>query len=1174
MLDFPKKASLAFLNLLYLSFFFIFPFALFSQNKSTFVFSDTLHFHQDTLFLKKQNLVPFSEKVKINQIFITENQYKINYQKGYIVLKKRTLEDSICTITYRIFGTEIENELALRTLIIKKDTQQGIKYTTKEVLKGWDDFLASEEGKLRKSGSISRGITVGNNQSLALNSGMRLEVEGDLGDGLKIVGSLTDENIPIQPDGTTQQISDFDKIFIQLKKDAFSVTMGDYEVTKKGSRFADIYRNVTGMKVGYDKKNLHLSASGAMAKGKFFTNSFNGKDGVSGPYRLTGRTGEQFFTILAGSEKVYLNGKLLVRGETNDYVMDYNTAQLTFTSRIVMTNVSRLVVDFEYMERYYNRSLFYSNADYSLLKNKLSLKFSYGRDADNPNNPFDNPAAYQAAKQQLSEAGEVSSAYTSGVSLAPYVAAEVRYEKRDTLVNSVAYVYYKYSRDSLYGNYKIYFSFVGAGKGNYKRDVSGINQNVYYWVAPDVNFSKLGDYDTVRVWALPKLQQVGDLQMQYQLGKNAFFYTETALSQFDKNRLSVAKDATSVGLANVAGIKLENVKLRDSTFFSAEISHSFVQSYYNNLDRVYKAEYGRVWNFNDLTTRSDEQIASAKMQLNFKNKIKLQTENGFRFTGEGKWAFRQVYNISSSYSKYLQGNFTYTNLHAEEKNIARNGTWQRQEGDIFYRKKKWQPGIEIWIENKKERLKDTLSMGSFNFIDLKPYLRTKGDEHFIMDFSLNYRYDKEYFAQKYREKSRAFTHYYKIIYAPNNKFNLQNITSYRILNVIDTAFLRTELSANRTFNENLQLEYKTKMVGDSRARLFSINSVYDIAAQQIAKRDVRFIQVNNGQGEYEWIDNNNDQIQDFNEFILSNNPLSANFIRVLVPTQQLFPTTKPSLKANIQWDLRAVIAESKKPLMEVLRNFRSNTLIDVSQNKQRANTLSTYLISLKIPERDTNFIDAKFSLRQEWIFFQNHPTATFKISYQNTQFKNFYSTGNELRTVRYWNFYQRYTVDNNKSAEFELNFGKKATLSEPYPTRNYNIHYFDLNPRGKWQVNRKIGAEIGYQFKLKRNFNDSLIQNTQIVMHKLSLSGRIGFKDRNYLSPKIEWVQIVQKGEAPFAADYELKEGLKTGTNFIWNVDFAYFILKDIELSVGYNGRASEKNPIIHTGRMQVRAFF
>ena len=1153
---------------------FLSPIFLFSQNKSAFQFSDTLKIQKDTLFLKKQNLIPFSEKIKINAKELKENEYKINYQKGYILLNNKQLTDTTCIVLYRIFAKEIENEIALRTLTLKKDSGKTPQYVTKEVLKDWDDYMASEEGKLRKSGSISRGITVGNNQSLALNSGMRLEVEGDLGDGLKIVGSLTDENIPIQPDGTTQQISDFDKIFIQIRKDAFAVTMGDYEVTKKGSRFADIYRNVTGLRATYDKKNLHLSASGAMAKGKFHTNSFNGKDGVSGPYRLTGRTGEQFFTVLAGSEKVYLNGKLLVRGETNDYVMDYNTAQLTFTSRIVVTNVSRIVVDFEYTERYYNRTLLYTNADYTLLKNKLSLKFSFGRDADNPNNPFDNASAYQLVKQQLSESGEVGAAYTSGVTLAPYAASEVRYEKRDTTVNSVSYSYYKYSRDSLYANYKIFFSFVGAGQGNYKRDVSGINQNVYYWVAPDANFSKSGDYDTIRVWALPKLQQVGDLQTQYQINKNTHFYTETAVSQFDKNRLSSAFDSTSLGLANIVGIKTENIKLRDSLFFSAEASHSYIQAYYNNLDRVYKAEYGRVWNFNDLGTRTNEHIASAKMQLNFKNKVKLQTENGFRFTGAGRWAFRQVYNVNSSYSKYLQGNFTYTNLHAVEENIFRNSTWQRQEGDIFYRKKKLQSGVEVWIEQKKERLKDTLAFGSFNFIDLKPYLRTKESERFIMDFSINYRYDKEYFAQKYREKSHALTHYYKFIYTPNNQFNLQNITTYRILNVLDTAFLRTELNSNRVFNENLQLEYKTKMKSDARARLFSINLVYDIAAQQIAKRDVRFIQVNNGQGEYEWIDNNNDQIQDFNEFVLSNNPLNANFIRVLVPTQQLFPTTKPAMKANMQWDLRAVLKETKKPLHEILRNFRSNTLLDVSQNKQRDNALSTYLISLNIPERDTNFIDAKFSLRQEWIFFQNHPKGTFKVAYQNTQFKNFYSTGNELRTVRYWNFYQRFTVDSDKSVELEGNIGKKATLSETFPTRNYNIRYFDLNPRGKWQLNRKIGAEIGYQFKIKRNFNDSLIQNTQILMHKLSLSGKIGFKDRNFISPKIEWVQISQVGTAPFAADYELKEGLRTGTNFIWNLDVAYFILKDIELSVGYNGRAAQETPVIHTGRMQVRAFF
>jgi len=52
-----------------------------------------------------------------------------------------------------------------------------------------------------------------------------------------------------------------------------------------------------------------VSVTGATAKGKFNTNQFQGMDGVQGPYRLTGKNGEQQFIVIAGSEHVYIDGQ-------------------------------------------------------------------------------------------------------------------------------------------------------------------------------------------------------------------------------------------------------------------------------------------------------------------------------------------------------------------------------------------------------------------------------------------------------------------------------------------------------------------------------------------------------------------------------------------------------------------------------------------------------------------------------------------------------------------------------------------------------------------------------------------------------------------------------------------------------------------------------------------------
>ena len=108
-----------------------------------------------------------------------------------------------------------------------------------------DDVFGSG---LQKSGSIVRGFTVGSNRDLSLNSGLRLQLSGKILSDVEITAALTDENTPIQPEGTTQTLQEFDKVFVEINAKRLSATLGDFVLDLSGTEFARLSRKLQGAK--------------------------------------------------------------------------------------------------------------------------------------------------------------------------------------------------------------------------------------------------------------------------------------------------------------------------------------------------------------------------------------------------------------------------------------------------------------------------------------------------------------------------------------------------------------------------------------------------------------------------------------------------------------------------------------------------------------------------------------------------------------------------------------------------------------------------------------------------------------------------------------------------------------------------------------------------------------
>jgi hypothetical protein len=274
----------------------------------------TLPVSGDSLQLDTLSIVPNSFYLH----GLPDSLFRLDVINAILYWNQQPETDSI-TVTYRVFPYRL-NQVAQR---MNYDSIARFTYMRPF------EFNAGEKeskslfnfGTVEYTGSFGRGISFGNNQDAVVTSNFQLQLNGMLGDSIEIAAAITDNNIPIQPDGTTQQLNEFDQIFLQFKKRNWQLNLGDIDIRQNGLYFLNFYKRLEGIAFQTTNNlspNVKSSTlvSGSIAKGRFNRNIFQGLEGNQGPYRLSGSNNEFFFIVLPNTERVFIDGYLCKGAKT------------------------------------------------------------------------------------------------------------------------------------------------------------------------------------------------------------------------------------------------------------------------------------------------------------------------------------------------------------------------------------------------------------------------------------------------------------------------------------------------------------------------------------------------------------------------------------------------------------------------------------------------------------------------------------------------------------------------------------------------------------------------------------------------------------------------------------------------------------------------------------------
>ncbi len=1120
------------------------------------VVSDTIH-HSDTIQIVPSSVILTSKHGYRYNHHLDQNLKRITIWGDEAVAER----DSII-LSYRSFFTPLDKSYTFldSTNLIKKDKAIYIGYEYDLFSENQSNDIISARG-LDYDGSFSRGFSLGNSQSLLLNSNFNLQMQGDLGDDITVRAAISDDNIPIQPEGNTQVLQEFDKIFIQVERRGSRITAGDFEEIKNDAYFLKYLKKLKGLKAEQqisinEKSTVNLTGSFAQSQGKFSRQTMATVEGNQGPYKLVGNNNELFLIVRSGTEKIYYDGRLLKRGIDQDYTISYDRAEVSFTPKVLITKDSRIVIEFEYLDRNYQRSSIIANADYS--SGDFDFNLSYYSEADSKNLQQDIQLD-SSDIAVLSEVGDDTSlAFRAGDRLyeGDFSADLILYERIDSLGGI-----FSYSNNPNAVLYSVAFSNVGAGNGSYEIDTENLtNGRVYRYVGSG------GSFDPLTPLVAPQSRQMVNLSAVYNPDSTSrVIRTELIMSNIDNNTFSQIDQDDNVGFAGhlsfTDSYKIPKTKLS----LSPTLEYELRGGNFKPINPYRSPEFQRDWNRNTKldSAKINQQLVTSSLRLQNKTFSAEYILKSFRQKSlfEGTKQVAGITYKKSGFDLLAKIDQTNTTGSSEESSflrptvamtvpLSKSNKWQIR-FDLLSEKN------EVKLLNQQELLATSFSFDQYDWSII-------ADINKNLDITGGYQYRVDRIAEGTVLNDAFSAHKWNINATWNVKkwSQLQLDINYRTLEVLKP----DQVSQTAGSNAVGRLDYNINLLqGGIRS-----TTSYLVGSGQELKREFEFVQVERGEGNYIWVDADQDNIQDIAEFISDTQSDTANFVIVTIFNNEFIRTNSNTLTQSLRINAAKFTDAKKSSFQKYLGRLSWVSNIKLNQKTQKTSD-DTDIQFFNFTVLDPNIVRYDESWNNN--LFINRGKKNWDLQLGHRQFTNKFTqiTGLETKQIKEYNSKLRVSPVRRIDFIFEWRSAQQKNESELFEEREYDIETRFWNPTLSIRPNNNTRININYSQSEKEH-----LQETSLPYFDQSLGLELSYRSAKSFSLQsmLSYTEVSYDGDLSSPVSFELLSGLRPGQNFIWTLDYKKRMITNVDLILRYEGRKTGQSNIIHTARAQIKATF
>ncbi|MEE9349587.1 MAG: hypothetical protein V3U80_06025 [Flavobacteriaceae bacterium] len=1114
----------------------ILTFSMHSQIQNTDLVVTEIRIDNDTIVLSKVSISPFHFSLTdASDKEINTTLYTIDFPNATLFFNDDSFFNKTLKVTYEKLPEYLtktyqtyDSNLIVENSVIESEVQPvefNIK-KNKKPFKGLDT-----------NGNISRGITMGNNQDGVLNSNFDLQLSGKLSSKVTLKANITDNHIPLTDNGYTQRLNEFDRVFIEMYSDKWRVKAGDIYFDESDNYYSNFKKKVSGIAIEADLgKATKVSVSSALVKGKYTEFDFNGIDANQGPYRIAS-VDKPTLLIIAQSETVFINGKALKRGKDNDYVIDYNAAEITFNTTFPINANMRIRVEFQAGDENYTRFVTHNKANYKNDDWEINVGFYNENDVKN-----------QALQQDLSDehklllanAGDDDTNMFAISAIAEgYEVNKIQYKKE--LINAVeTFVFSTNATDELYA---VRFGFVGENNGDYIVSNIIATGRVYEYVAP-INNIKQGDYTPKIKLVAPGKLQLTTFNASFKPSEKTHVQSQFAFSNADKNLFSNLEDSDNLGIAG--HINWQQVLIDKEWKLKSSLFIEQIEQKYETIENVQHIEFDRDWNL--INPTGNHQLI--KTGLSYSNDTK----------GFIDYQYQQLnFDNYTGFKHYLLSDLNFKNIRFLSNASVLSSTSEIEQSDYAVlnasAKKEFKQfwlGAKLDFENNIRKDKLTQHLTNFS------HKNTNYSAIFGVGDSLKRHLEIGYSFRQ--NDSLQNTNLQRVNYS-NNYYLKSKLIQKK--NADLSVYVNYRQQDNRLFSNDESVNSKLQYRQHLWQNLVTFGTNYETSSGVLPQQEYNYLEVDTGSGYYTWIDFNDDGIQDLNEFEIAQFPDQATYVRIVLPTTRFIRTNKNVF--HQQFNINPSQLQTGKGEKKWWTHFVNQASVHIESKHLKNATIHLN------PFDFNEALSVQYNLKNGLFFNRAKQHYSTTYTYNKTQNKSVYITGlQDLNLIL-----NQLDFTHKLSSQWLLNLrgsqSNSTNENERYSNRNYDIGSNEFYGKISYLDRKTSKLDAFFKYKEKENV---ILNKEHLISKTVGVAYRYSKNEKMSLRSSVNFIYNTFNGNEFSPVGFQMLEGLQNGNNFTWDLILQRKLLSYLDINLNYNARKSPDFKAIHTGTVQVRANF